>query len=412
MRILAVGNMYPPHHFGGYEQVWAGAVAHLRERGHEVRVLAADYRHPGQDDGQEPAVFRTLRWYWKDHDFAPFPYRERLEIERHNHRQLALHLDQLCPDVLSFWSMGGMSHSLIEQARWGGLPTVAFVHDEWLDYGRGTDQWTRMFHSRRYRPAAPVVQALTGIPTTVAYGAAGRYVFVSEYIRQRALALGLGLTDTAVAPSGIAPGFAATGSEHGWRWRLLYVGRLHPDKGIEDAVRCLGHLPDQAALTFAGTWDPRDEAALNGVVDELGLRERVTLFGHLPPDRVAELYGSSDVLLFPVRWEEPWGLVPIESMASGCPVVATGRGGSAEYLRDGENCVLTSPADPGALAAAIRRLAGDRVLRDQLRRGGFATASRYTEGSFNCSVERHLQEMAGRQPPVASGVRSAEPAFR
>ena len=45
-------------------------------------------------------------------------------------------------------------------------------------------------------------------------------------------------------------------------------------------------------------------------------------------------------VLFPVRWEEPWGLVPLEAMAVGTPVVASGRGGSAEYLRDGENCLL------------------------------------------------------------------------
>jgi hypothetical protein len=117
MRVLTVGNLYPPHHFGGYEQVWASAVSHLRERGHEVRVLAVDYRHRHQDDGDEPDVFRTLRWYWKDHDFARVGLWQRLNVERHNHRQLALHLQELAPDVLSFWSMGGMSHSLIEQAR-------------------------------------------------------------------------------------------------------------------------------------------------------------------------------------------------------------------------------------------------------------------------------------------------------
>lgn len=397
MRVMTVGNLYPPHHFGGYEQVWASAVNHLRGQGHEVRVLAVDYRHPHQEDGNDPDVFRTLRWYWKDHAFAALGLGERLEVERHNHRQLALHLRALRPDVLSFWSMGGMSHSLIEATRRRGLPIVAFVHDQWLDYGRGTDQWTRMFAARRYQPAAPLVQALTRVPTTVSYGAAARYVFVSEFTRQRALALGLNLTDTAVAHSGIASLFHSPGPANDWKWRLLYVGRLHPDKGIEEAVRCLALLPEQATLTFAGTWDPRDASALGELVSDLQLQGRVTMLGQLAAERIAELYRGSDVLLFPVRWDEPWGLVPLESMACGCPVIATGRGGSAEYLRDGENCLLAPGGSPPALAAAVRRLAASPAVRQRVREGGLATAARYTDDAFNRSVERHLGEVAGQR---------------
>ncbi len=57
----------------------------------------------------------------------------------------------------------------------------------------------------------------------------------------------------------------------------------------------------------------------------------------------AEL-AAADALLFPVQWEEPWGLVPLEAMASGTPVVATGTGGSGEYLRDGDNCLVYATA--------------------------------------------------------------------
>ena len=162
-----------------------------------------------------------------------------------------------------------------------------------------------------------MVQALSGLPTRVDYGAAGRYVFVSAFIRDRALALGLNLTDTAIAPSGIATVFGAPASRPEWQWRLLHVGRLHPDKGIEEAVRCLLELPPQATLTFAGHWDQRDEMALGGLVAELGLESRVTMLGQLAPEDVAALYRSFDALLFPVRWDEPWGLVPLESMACG-----------------------------------------------------------------------------------------------
>ncbi|MEA2457346.1 MAG: hypothetical protein QOC95_318 [Thermoleophilaceae bacterium] len=396
MRVLTVGNMYPPHHFGGYEAVWRSAMRHLRDHGHEVRVLCTGFRHPGVDDGPEEDVHRALRWYWSDHEFANLPYLERVRVERRNHALLGRHIAEFRPDAVSFWSMGGMSHSLIEDVRTRRLPMVAFVHDQWLDYGRYTDQWLRLFYGRK-RVAAPVVRWATGLPTTVHYGASGRYVFVSEFIRRRALSLDIGpLPDTAVAPSGIDPSFVAPGAEQPWRWRLLHVGRLHPDKGIHDAVAALRHLPEEATLTFAGSWDERDEDALGRQVRELGLEQRVTMLGRRPPAQVADLYRTHDAVVFPVVWDEPWGLVPLEAMGCGCPVIATGRGGSGEYLRDEENCLLTPAANPAGLAARVERLAASPDLRRRLRAGGLATAPLHTEPIFNADVERHLEEVALR----------------
>ena len=98
------------------------------------------------------------------------------------------------------------------------------------------------------------------------------------------------------------------------------------------------------------------------------------------------VYEGADVVLFPVRWEEPWGLVPLEAMGLGRPVIATGRGGSGEYLRDGENCLLVAPGDPAAIAGAVRRLADDHGLVERLREGGFRTAAKHTETIFNQAV--------------------------
>src|SRR3954451_13381012 len=201
-----VGNMYPPHHFGGYEQVWQAAVGHLRKGGAEARVLASDSRHPHVRDDDEPDVHRELQWYWRDHKFLTPGLRARVAVERHNHAALARHLSELRPDVVSWWSMGGMSHSLLEAVRRRGVPAVAFVHDEWLDYGRHTDGWLKLFYGRK-GVLAPVVERITGLPTRVSYAGAARYVFVSECVRQRALALPLGLTDTGVAHSGIHESF-------------------------------------------------------------------------------------------------------------------------------------------------------------------------------------------------------------
>jgi glycogen synthase len=78
--------------------------------------------------------------------------------------------------------------------------------------------------------------------------------------------------------------------------------------------------------------------------------------------------------------------VPLEAMGRGRPVVATGRGGSGEYLRDGENCVLFAAGDAEGLASALSRLAADPALRARLRDGGLATAERHTAPRFEARV--------------------------
>jgi glycosyltransferase involved in cell wall biosynthesis len=119
--------------------------------------------------------------------------------------------------------------------------------------------------------------------------------------------------------------------------------------------------------------------------------ERVTWLG--PQERAAlpDLYAAHDAVLFPVVWEEPFGLVPLEAMGIGRPVIATGRGGSGEYLRDGENCLLHPAQDSVALTDAIRRLQGDEVLRARLREGGLVTASRLTSDRYARAAVDHLR---------------------
>ncbi|MFZ0042354.1 MAG: glycosyltransferase family 4 protein, partial [Solirubrobacteraceae bacterium] len=134
--------------------------------------------------------------------------------------------------------------------------------------------------------------------------------------------------------------------------------------------------------------------ALEERVSSLGLADRVKMLGQSPQEEIASLYREHDVLLFPVLWDEPWGLVPLEAMASGCPVIATGRGGSAEYLHDGENCVLAPTGSPEALAAAVRELAGAPELRARIRAGGRDTARLYTQPRYNARLEDHLKAVA------------------
>jgi glycosyltransferase involved in cell wall biosynthesis len=106
-----------------------------------------------------------------------------------------------------------------------------------------------------------------------------------------------------------------------------------------------------------------------------------------PKDRLAA-YQDADVVVFPVRWEEPFGLVPLEAMGVDRLVVSTMRGGTAEFLRDGENALVFEPDDPVGLAAVISRLAAEEPLRERMLEGGRQTARHYT-------VERFAEETIG-----------------
>jgi glycosyltransferase involved in cell wall biosynthesis len=387
VRVLTVGNMYPPHHFGGYELVWQAAVEHLRARGHEVRVLTTD-TDTGTDEPDGPDVHRELRWPLRDARFVPLRRREKLALARHNHAVLARHLDAQRPDVVSWWSMGGLTMTLLESVRRRGLPAVAFVHDDWLEYGPVVDGWLNAFRGSRRR-LAPLVEPLARIPVRVDFDGAAKYVFVSERTRRHAATRGVRLSRTGVAHSGIHADLLDPAPPQPWAWRLLYVGRLDPRKGVETAIEALAHLPE-ARLELIGGWDPAEEGRLRGRARELGVEPRVTFAGHRSRADIAAAYGEHDAVLFPVIWEEPWGLVPLEAMARGRPVVATGRGGSAEYLRDGENCLLFPAGDAEALAAAVTRLAADEALRGRLVAGGLETAPRHTEAVLNAAVEQEL----------------------
>src|SRR5947209_1264313 len=117
MRVLAVGNVYPPHLLGGYEVIWRGAMRHLRSEGHDGRVLTTDYRRgdvPG-DANEDPEVYRELSWYWRDHEWLSLSPRERFRLERHNAAVFDRHLREFRPDVITWWPVGGMSLGLLER---------------------------------------------------------------------------------------------------------------------------------------------------------------------------------------------------------------------------------------------------------------------------------------------------------
>jgi len=147
--------------------------------------------------------------------------------------------------------------------------------------------------------------------------------------------------------------------------RLLYVGRLAVEKGVDVLIAACGLLP--ASLPFeldiVGT-GPCEES-LRRSIQGLGLGGRVHMLGARPRHELGPVYAAHDIACVP-SLSEPLGGVVLEALASGIPVIATNVGGNPFMVRDSVNGLLVAPADPRALADAIALLARNERLWEAL----------------------------------------------
>lgn len=397
MRVSVLGVRFPPHHTGGYELHCAATVDGLRAAGHEVQVLTSRLREPGAGAAADPPwVHRELRAF---DPAGRWPgVRAAAAGERHNARVLRRHLRAFSPDAVCFWRMGELSVSLLERVRRAGIPAVGVVCDPWPLEAPQRDPWHRTAGRR-----------LRGDP---AWEELARWVFVSRWLARRIARAGLPMPAAAIAHAGLdLRRLPFRGPPGPWGGRLLYAGRLSPLKGVDVAVRALAELPG-ARLTVCGHGSPQAVAGLRLLAAELGLAGRVDVRPPLPAGRMAGLYAAHDAVLFPATWAEPWGLVPLEAMAVGTPVVATGTGGSAEYLRPGANALQAAPGDAGALARAVARLAADRPLRERLAAGGRRTAEAHPADRGTAVIAGVLEDAIAGRPASAPSLAAGAPGAR
>jgi glycosyltransferase involved in cell wall biosynthesis len=335
-------------------------------------------------------VHRVLDWYWKDHRLERPPPKHRYRIERDNQHQLAEMLDRTKPKVVSVWAMGGMSLGLLTTCIERGVPIVAVIEDDWLVYGSRVDAWTAAW-SRRPNWLGALATRLCRVPTAVPELPPGvTVVFASDYLRRRAEAEAtVRFRSAEVVPLGTDPvDFPSRRpGDRPWNGRLLMVGRVDPRKGFDIAVQALAELPDDVTLRIVGSGDSRHRNELIALAREIGVADRLTCDGGVRRSELAAVYAESDALLFLSRWDEPFGLVPLEAMTQALPVVATRRGGSAEFLTDALNCIEVPVDDPHAVAAAIRALADDEGLRRRLVNAGLTTSAAYRVDRFASELE-------------------------
>lgn len=153
---------------------------------------------------------------------------------------------------------------------------------------------------------------------------------------------------------------------------LVFFGRFVTEKGLWTLLEAFSLQKSAIKLELVGEGPLRDE--IETFLSGSPLRESVRLTGYVNQERLRDILVCSGLAIVPSIWQEPLGLVVLEAMACGLPVVASSVGGIPEMISDGVNGLLVPPGDPSALAAAIDSALGNRSVYKRLLDGVRKTA--------------------------------------
>lgn len=259
----------------------------------------------------------------------------------------------------------------------GDIPVAMHIVGDYIDQRRDpsarTMPWWRqsavrsLFHlyARRQRRAARNALVLVNTPD-----------LAQRFDGQPDVVFESTLTEDAIAPE---PRATESGLGRSRPARLLYTGRILPEKGLWEAVEAVLILTDRGfdvTLDIVGWEHPKDPVVqrLRAHISSLGIEQRVRFPGYVPAGApLAEVYRRADVFLLPTHGEGfPRSL--FEAMGSGLPVVTTDVGGIPHWIRPDNEAVLVQPRSAASLADGLERLLTDDDLRPRVARAGWEFA--------------------------------------
>jgi glycosyltransferase involved in cell wall biosynthesis len=201
-------------------------------------------------------------------------------------------------------------------------------------------------------------------------------------------------------------------AEHRREWGPLvaFVGRLVTEKGVDDLIRAVARVRadlSHVTLVVAGTGQDRND--LEELTRTVGIDDQVTFTGWIQPEEVATYMAAADIFVGPSKqsasgWREGLGLVFLEAMAAGTPVVATRSGGIPDIVRHEETGLLVDENSPEQIADAIIRLHNDRELSERLVAAGSALVDKsYTRRASASGFAALFDSVAGTTEQRAAG---------
>ena len=322
MRIAQVAPLYenvPPTGYGGTERVIAGLCDGLVEAGHDVTLFAT---------GRSQTSARL-------ESFIEEPLRERMDAEEMAEVSPHLHLRMLT-DIYSRSEEFDIIHA-------------------------HTDVWTLPFAELSATPTVITMHGRLDIPLAQPLSLYPGAALVSISDHQRLALEGCLVDWLATIPNGLDLG-AYQRQARGDGSYLCFVGRLCPEKRPDLAVEIAAKTG--WPLRVAAKVDPSDDGYFEEQIAPLFEAHDVEFVGELGEDDKPAFYAGAAATLFPSDWPEPFGLVMIESLASGTPVIALRRGSVPEVLVDGKCGFICDDAE--AMIAAVTRL--DEIKSSSCRR--------------------------------------------
>lgn len=360
MRILEVTQRYPPA-LGGVEILVETLAYELTAQGHSVEVVTTDLARDrpfarldriSSADAIPVRRHRAVRWFPAPHGLGIAAPGMGLDVLSSRVDVIHAHAFGMAPT----W-FGAMARRLRP------IPLVIEAH---ADAGRGTSGST----------------TYAKLVTRMTLNAADRVVAHTQRESDLLASWGVERNRLARIPNGIDLGeFSALPPRNPTRpgVTVTFVGRLYPEqKGLIPLLRAVALVPPAVDLhlrLIGEDWGGL--AVLNRLGRELGISERVVATGPLARGDVLREYASADIFVLPSLFE-PFGIVLLEAMAAGLPIVASRVGGIPEVVREGENAILVPPNDSSALAAALTLLATDGSLRVRLGRHGRDWVQQYS----------------------------------
>lgn len=410
MRILFLTNFYPPASRGGYEQ-WCQEVGDgLRARGHEVLVLTSTY---GRDALRSPDPHWVRRELHLEMEFATLKnavwfFTRRKKREQENLALLRETVQTWNPEFTLVWGMWNFPRS---------LPALAeTLMPERTAYYMG-DYWPALpSQYENYWNASPR-SFFTGLPKFFLKPIAQRILlrekkpplhlrrvlFPSDFMRREFEQKGITSTEGRVVFGAIDTNPYVEGGrlpKANDVLSLLFVGRLTREKGVQTAIEAVAHLVrkngiNNLKLMVVGDGESGYIDSLHAIVERESLASFVTFMPAQPKELLPALYQQADIFLFTSIWQEPFGRVIVEAMASGMAVVGTAVGGAAEILVHDENSLVFEPGDSEHLARELKRLIEDSKLRYNLGKAGRVTArSKFDLQRMTEEIEQYLRSLA------------------